>query len=87
LRTLEQTAHQVILSKAQLSPRAAEPSELAELATKPHTAIPNLHEAIEYAINMTKPGDIVLVAGSLYLIGEVRPYVLGEVGEAFERYQ
>jgi dihydrofolate synthase / folylpolyglutamate synthase len=87
LKTLEQTAHHVILSKAQLSPRAAEPSELAEIATKPHTAIPNLHEAIEYAVNITKPGDIILVAGSLYLIGEVRPYVLGEVGEAFERYQ
>jgi dihydrofolate synthase / folylpolyglutamate synthase len=87
LSTLEQTAHHVILSKAQLSPRAAEPGELAEMSTKPHTVIPNLHEAIEYAVAMTEPGDIILVAGSLYLIGEVRPYVLNEVGETFERYQ
>jgi dihydrofolate synthase / folylpolyglutamate synthase len=87
LKMLESVARQVILTKAQLSPRAAEPLELAELSTKPHVLIPKLLEAIEHAIATTKPGDIILVAGSLYLIGEVRPYVLGEVGETFERYQ
>jgi dihydrofolate synthase / folylpolyglutamate synthase len=87
LKTLESVVSRVILTKAQLSPRAAEPLELAELSSKPHVLIPNLHEAIEHAIATTKPGDIILVAGSLYLIGEVRPYVLGEVGETFERYQ
>jgi dihydrofolate synthase / folylpolyglutamate synthase len=87
LRTLEQTASHVILTKAQLSPRAAEPQELAELSSKPHTVIPNLHEAIEHAIALTRLGEIILVAGSLYLIGEVRPYVMGEVGETFERHQ
>jgi dihydrofolate synthase / folylpolyglutamate synthase len=87
LKTLESVVRRVILTKAQLSPRAAEPLELAELSRKPHVLIPNLHEAIEHAISTTKPGDIILVAGSLYLIGEVRPYVLGEVGETFERYQ
>jgi dihydrofolate synthase / folylpolyglutamate synthase len=87
LKTLESVVHRVILTKAQLSPRAAEPLELAELSSKPHVLVPNLLEAIEHAITTTKPGDIILVAGSLYLIGEVRPYVLGEVGETFERYQ
>jgi dihydrofolate synthase / folylpolyglutamate synthase len=87
LETLEDVASHVILTKAQLSPRAAEPLELAQLSTKPHTVIPNLHEAIEYAVSITKPGEIILVAGSLYLIGEVRPYVLGQVGEPFERHQ
>ncbi|MGL4610564.1 MAG: bifunctional folylpolyglutamate synthase/dihydrofolate synthase [Trueperaceae bacterium] len=87
LKTLEGVARHVILSKAQLSPRAAEPSELAEITTKPHTAINNLHEALEHAVNITTPGEMILVAGSLYLIGEVRPYVLGEVGERFERHQ
>jgi dihydrofolate synthase / folylpolyglutamate synthase len=87
LKTLESVVSRVILTKAQLSPRAAEPLELAELSNKPHVLMPNLQEAIEHAISTTKPGDIILVAGSLYLIGEVRPYVLGEVGETFERYQ
>jgi dihydrofolate synthase / folylpolyglutamate synthase len=87
LETLEDVASHVILTKAQLSPRAAEPLELATLSTKPHTVIPTLHEAIEHAVSITKAGDIILVAGSLYLIGEVRPYVLGEVGERFERHQ
>jgi dihydrofolate synthase / folylpolyglutamate synthase len=87
LDTLEEVASHVILTKAQLSPRAAEPLELAKISNKPHSIIPNLHEAIEQAINITKPGEIILVAGSLYLIGEVRPYVLGEIGETFERHQ
>lgn len=87
LKTLEDVASHVILTKAQLSPRAAEPLELAQISTKPHTVIPTLHEAIEHAVSITKPGEIILVAGSLYLIGEVRPYVLGEVGEPFERHQ
>ncbi len=87
LKTLEDVASHVILTKAQLSPRAAEPLELAQISSKPHTVIPNLHEAIEHAVSITKPGEIILVAGSLYLIGEVRPYVLGEVGETFERHQ
>lgn len=87
LKTLEDVASHVVLTKAQLSPRATEPLELANISSKPHTVIPNLHEAIEHAVSITKAGDIVLVAGSLYLIGEVRPYVLGEVGEPFERHQ
>jgi dihydrofolate synthase/folylpolyglutamate synthase len=87
LKTLETVTSQVILTKAQLSPRAAEPLELAEISSRPHTALPHLQEAIEYAVKITKPEDIILVAGSLYLIGEVRPYVLGEVSEPFERYQ
>jgi dihydrofolate synthase / folylpolyglutamate synthase len=87
LETLESMASHVILTKAQLSPRAAEPLELAQLSTKSHTVIPDLHEAIEHAVTITKPGEIILVAGSLYLIGEVRPYVLGQVGETFERHQ
>jgi dihydrofolate synthase / folylpolyglutamate synthase len=87
LKTLEDGASHVVLTKAQLSPRAAEPLELATLSTKPHTVIPNLNEATEHAVTITKAGDIILVAGSLYLIGEVRPYVLGEVGEPFERHQ
>jgi dihydrofolate synthase / folylpolyglutamate synthase len=87
LKTLESVVSRVILTKARLSPRAAEPLELAELSSKPHVLLPNLLEALDHAIATTKPGDIILVAGSLYLIGEVRPYVLGEVGETFERYQ
>jgi dihydrofolate synthase / folylpolyglutamate synthase len=87
LKTLEDLASHVILTKAQLSPRAAEPLELADLSTKPHTVLQDPHEAVEYAVNITQPGESILVAGSLYLIGEVRPYVLGEVAEKFERHQ
>ncbi len=87
LETLEEVASHVILTKAQLSPRAAEPLELAEISTKPHTLFSNLQEATEHAVSITKPGEIILVAGSLYLIGEVRPYVLGRARERFERHQ
>jgi dihydrofolate synthase / folylpolyglutamate synthase len=87
LKTLEAVASHVILTKAQLSPRAAEPLELAALLTTPHVVIPMLHEAIEHAVTITHPNNLILVAGSLYLIGEVRPYLLGQAGEMFERHQ
>lgn len=60
------------------SPKGRAPAPLLEMAerftgetvTEPRLAI---HRAIEWA----RPGDIVLVAGSIFLVGEVRAELLG----------
>ena len=86
LKPLEALANNIIFTKALQSPRAANPFELATLSSKPSLVIEDPKEALEKAIDIT-PEGLILVAGSLYLIGEVRPYILRLSVEPFERYQ
>ena len=86
LTFLSELAETIILTKSQLSPRATEPAELQALVGKA-SVVENPVEAVERAVELTEVGEIILVAGSLYLIGEVRPYLLGESGEGLERWQ
>lgn len=84
---LGQLASQLILTRAQLSPRAAEPADLAaafraggfdgpiQLAGTPRAALALL------------PPGLSVACGSLYLIGELRPLLLGEADEGRERWQ
>ena len=86
LSPLVADAERVILTKASLSPRAADPTDLAE--TVPHALVePDPRQALERAVELTSQRNIIVVAGSLYLLGELRPYVLGEKGEGLERWQ
>ena len=85
LSPLVADAERVILTKASLSPRASEPEELAKLV--PGALVePDPRRALQRAVELTRESTIV-VAGSLYLVGELRPYVLGETGEGLERWQ
>jgi dihydrofolate synthase/folylpolyglutamate synthase len=86
LKPLEDLAQTVIFTKALQSPRAARPSDLAKLSSQTSMVVEDPREAIEKAVEITQDG-IILVAGSLYLIGEVRPYLLKQDLEPFERYQ
>lgn len=79
------TAH-AVLTRAELSPRAAPPESLAALWPLPTTLAKTPKEALEHAA-LTPPGRIIVVAGSLYLVGEVRPLLLGEALESWERFQ
>ncbi|AWN23932.1 bifunctional folylpolyglutamate synthase/dihydrofolate synthase [Deinococcus irradiatisoli] len=79
---LEPLASRVILTRAQLSPRAAEPQQLAELFSVPSEIAPTPAEALSRL-----PPGLSVVCGSLYLIGEVRPLLLGEQSEERERWQ
>lgn len=81
---LRPLASQVVLTRAALSPRAADPAVLA-----PHFAgLPvQLAATPTAALDRLPPGGTALVCGSLYLLGEVRPLLLGEVGERRERWQ
>lgn len=81
---LREVASQVILTRARLSPRAIPPAELA-----PHFAgLPvRLADSPQEALALLPEGGTAAVCGSLYLIGEVRPLLLGEVPEHRERWQ
>ncbi|WP_051935445.1 folylpolyglutamate synthase/dihydrofolate synthase family protein [Deinococcus sp. YIM 77859] len=81
---LRPLASEVILTRAVLSPRAAAPAELAPQ----FVGLPvRLTDTPASALELLPPGGIALVCGSLYLIGEVRPLLLGETGERRERWQ
>ncbi|WP_102128503.1 bifunctional folylpolyglutamate synthase/dihydrofolate synthase [Deinococcus planocerae] len=81
---LRAVASEVILTRAALSPRAADPADLAPL----FEGLPvRLADSPGAALDLLPPGGLAALCGSLYLIGEVRPLVLGEAGEAWERWQ
>jgi dihydrofolate synthase/folylpolyglutamate synthase len=84
-------AETVIATSASLSGRALPAAELALLLGQQPATVPAVAEpaaqALQLALQLTKPGDTILVAGSLYLIGEVRPLLTGEEPEQFERWQ
>lgn len=84
---LRDVAAEVILTRAKLSPRAKDPLELRALWHRPTLVTQTPAEALEQAVARTRLGQHVLVAGSLYLIGEVRPLLLGEAAEGLERWQ
>lgn len=79
-------AARVIFTRARLSPRASPPAALRRHA--PRAAVrEDWQEALELALAETPPEAPLLVAGSLYLVGEVRPHLLGEPLEGLERWQ
>ncbi|WP_343761385.1 folylpolyglutamate synthase/dihydrofolate synthase family protein [Deinococcus depolymerans] len=83
---LRPAVSEVILTRAVLSPRAADPRALAELfAGLPVTVTDTPAAALEVLAGRAAP--LALVCGSLYLLGEVRPLLLGRAGERRERWQ
>jgi folylpolyglutamate synthase/dihydropteroate synthase len=58
-------------------PRSAEPKALAE-AISGRAAVQIIEDpvqAVRFALEESSEEDIVVVAGSLYLLGEVRPFL------------
>lgn len=59
-------------------PKGRAPAALAELcALAPGAMVAEPHAAIARAIAESRPGDTILVTGSIYLVGEIRAYLLG----------
>jgi dihydrofolate synthase/folylpolyglutamate synthase len=60
------------------SPEGRAPAPLAALAAvAPGEAIADPARAIDRALELASPGDVVLVAGSIYLVGAIRAHLLG----------
>ncbi len=59
-------------------PKGRAPAALAELGTAaPGAMVAEPNDAIARAIAESRPGDTILVTGSIYLVGEIRAYLLG----------
>jgi dihydrofolate synthase/folylpolyglutamate synthase len=74
LRELSTVASEVILTRAPME-RSADPNQMAQaLATDmPRTISMDPVGGIRHLLDRVNPDDVVLVTGSLYLLGEVRP--------------
>lgn len=54
---------------------AAQVEEIAAHYANKSTTIADAEEAIEYALAKASPGDVIFIAGSLYLVGQLRHYL------------
>jgi dihydrofolate synthase/folylpolyglutamate synthase len=76
LERLSEVVDEIVLTRVNME-RCADPfhlnSQLCEQV--PHRAIGYAPAALQYVMDRAAVDDIVLIAGSLYLIGEVRPLV------------
>lgn len=79
----------VIATKAALSPRGLEPEELAaRLASHGQLLVSRTpKEALEQALAATAAGSTIVVAGSLFLVGEFRTLLSGGRDEPGQRWQ
>jgi len=68
-------ADRFIITKHSVQMRAAKPSRIANESEKhgiPYKIILDVKEAVMYAIETSNPSDMVLVIGSVFLVGEAR---------------
>jgi dihydrofolate synthase/folylpolyglutamate synthase len=73
LENLSEVAEEIVLTRVNME-RCADPHRLAsQLRGKvQHRTIENVHSALEYVLDRAAADDLIVVAGSLYLIGEIR---------------
>ena len=76
LESLSEVVDEIVLTRVNME-RCADPFYLAsQLGGKvPHRAIGNARSALDYVLDGADSNDVILIAGSLYLIGEIRPIV------------
>ena len=52
------------------SGRAVPPEELAQYARKPCLIVPDPQDALREARRLAKKGELIVITGSIYLVGE-----------------
>lgn len=87
IRELQDVAPLVIATRASLSPRALPVDQLAERLPPGALQAEDAAAALDLAVRSSKQDELVVVAGSLYLLGELRPLLSGQQAEDFERWQ
>jgi dihydrofolate synthase/folylpolyglutamate synthase len=70
-------ANQVIVTGV-ASARAADPGAIAEASHRPVIRAENAGEALDEALRITPPDGLIVVCGSLFLVGEIRQSLQGE---------
>jgi dihydrofolate synthase/folylpolyglutamate synthase len=77
IQSLAEVTDQFILTEHRVQTRTAKATDLetiAEKTGKPVKSFPDVKKAIQYAKQDAKPEDVILVTGSVFLIGEAREY-------------
>ena len=83
---LNELADEVILTQSN-NPRATEPKVLAKHFKDKNSHITeNISEALELAIKKASPQDLILVTGSLFVVGEAREFCLERSKQATHQY-
>jgi dihydrofolate synthase/folylpolyglutamate synthase len=82
LRTLAEAADEIMFTRVAME-RSADPQLLARRLPKsmPHRVIPDSALALRTLVDEAGDDDVLVIAGSLYLLGEVRP-VLDKIASA-----
>ena len=76
LESFSEVVDEIVLTRINMG-RCADPFYLAsQLGGRvAHRAIGNARSALDYVLDEADSNDIILIAGSLYLLGEIRPIV------------
>ena len=76
LESLSAVVDEIVLTRVNMG-RCADPFYLASQlgGNVAHRAIGNARSALDYVLDGADSNDVILIAGSLYLIGEIRPIV------------
>ncbi len=74
LSMLEGVVDEAVFTRVHMD-RSADPRQLADCLTRkvPHRVIEDSRSALNSLVDEAHPSDIIVVAGSLYLLGEIRP--------------
>lgn len=85
-------APHLLVTRAVNSPRALDPHDLltAASAAAPAAVVTALDDpaaALAESLELSSPGDVLVVAGSLFLVGEFRSLLRGEVPDGVQRWQ
>jgi len=71
LRLLTPLACKTILTKVKYEGRATEPKDIAKYAQGNYMIAKDVKKALKYAKTMANKNDLILITGSIYLVGEV----------------
>jgi len=86
LAALAGVADRVVATRASSSPRAMPPEELGRVAGADAVAA-DPAEALRIGMRWAGEGATLVIAGSLFLVGEVRALALGQRADTGERWQ
>ncbi|MBI4173811.1 MAG: bifunctional folylpolyglutamate synthase/dihydrofolate synthase [Candidatus Aenigmarchaeota archaeon] len=77
LESLNQVADRFVFTTAS-TPRSADPADLAKHVSKPYLLESDVTQALRLAEAQCRPGDTLLITGSLYLAGDVKAMLGGK---------
>ena len=81
LKELVPVSDMIILTKSEIAERAMDPALISGLITPESKAVgvtQNVKDALDKALQKASPSDLVLVTGSLFVVGEARKILVKE---------